>query len=342
MVTSIPKLQNVVILRSFAIMAVVLYHCYCPWLTAWNWADTPARPYYSFIMEVMLVGRMPLFVFVSGYLFSHLYIDRGKYHKFTSFIGNKFKRLLVPMLLFSGLMAVCLQRNYVEMIIGDNCYHLWFLKMLFWCFIVCWVIARFVRVVWIECLVLLLSAALMFMPFPELLGLSYFSKYFFFFIGGYMFYEHRCRMRFIYSKLIGGGIALAYVFLCIVCYVQYRSSTAGTYSDIIHTDRIVALSRYFIRPLSVLLSFILVDWFLVRRTRLITFFDSLNKLSYGIYLFHMLFIQLISKYFLTQAKGVFDSHYIVMPIVLFVTIFSLSAFLTYQLQSTSWGKWLIG
>lgn len=224
MVVSIPKLQNVIILRSFAIMAVVLYHCYSPWLTAWNWADTPARPYYSFIMEVMLVGRMPLFVFVSGYLFSHLFIDRGKYHEFTSFISNKFKRLLVPMLLFSGLMAVCLQRNYINLIIGDNCYHLWFLKMLFWCFIVCWSVAHYIHRAWIECSILFLSAVLMFIHFPELLGLSYFSKYFFFFVGGYLYYKYRNHMRLIYSNLMGGYRADIHNFMsCVLCPISVKS-----------------------------------------------------------------------------------------------------------------------
>lgn len=142
--TKIPKLHNIVVLRSFAIITVVLYHCYCPWMNAWNWVETPVRDIYSYVMEVMLVGRMPLFVFVSGYLFSHLYFDRNKYHDFIGFINNKFKRLLIPCFLFTGLMAICLGDNYFNLALYDG-YHLWFLKMLFWCFITAWFTINYIK-----------------------------------------------------------------------------------------------------------------------------------------------------------------------------------------------------
>lgn len=251
MSTSLPKLANVVILRSFAIMAVVLYHCYCPWLDAWNWINTPIRPIYSFFMEVMLVGRMPLFVFVSGYLFSHLYIDRGKYHHFIPFLNNKFKRLLIPLFLFSALMALCLNKNYINMIIGNDCYHLWFLKMLFWSFLICWVIASRIRSVFLDLLCLAISIALMFIPSPNILGLSQLSKYFVFFLGGYLFYKYRHNISFIYKRPFGISIFILYILLCGLCAIRYSENLPLAYSDIIHSDKIIVLSRYILRPIMI-------------------------------------------------------------------------------------------
>ena len=144
MAMSLPKLKNIVVLRSFAIITVVLYHCYCPWLYAWNWFECPLRGLYSYLFETVMVGRMPLFVCVSGYLFSHLLLDRGKYQSFSGFIKNKIKRLLIPCFTFTGLMCVCLHENYITAI-WQGGYHLWFLKMLFLCFITCWISSYFTK-----------------------------------------------------------------------------------------------------------------------------------------------------------------------------------------------------
>ena len=340
--SSLPKLQNVVILRSFAITAVVLYHCYCPWMYAWNWYVTPVRPFYSFIMDVMLVGRMPLFVFVSGYLFSHLYNDRKKYQDFIPFLSNKFKRLLVPCLLFTGLMAFCLKQNYFDMIIGSS-YHLWFLKMLFWCFMGTWCIAHYIRKIWIEDLILVVSIFMMFIHVPNILGFSQFFKYFFFFIGGYMFYKYRRNLIFIYNKRVGWCIILIYMILCLLCAIRYLKNPILASYDIIHSDHIVVLSRYVLRPIMILMAFILVDWFISKSAiSSKNIFNTLNKLSYGIYLFHMLMIQIIFKYLFEYTDRIFTVHYILAPLLMFVSIFLTSVFLTYLLQKTSWGKWLIG
>lgn len=342
--TTQPKLQNVIILRSFAIVAVVLYHCYCPWLYAWNWVETPARPIYSFIMEVMLVGRMPLFVFVSGYLFSHLYNDRGKYQRFMPFLNNKFKRLLVPLFLFAGLMCICLHQNYINAIVWNSGFHLWFLKMLFWSFVVCWFIARYVKYMYLEMCALAISVLIMFIPFPNIFELSQFSKYFAFFLSGYLFYKYRNHLLIITgSRLAGGGIMLIYIILCIVCLLRYKNNPQRAVEDIIHTDSIVAICRYVLRPVTVIMSFLLVDWVLSKRkTAIPKIFDSLNKMSYGIYLFHMLFIQLIYTYLLEYIKIALIQYYVLIPLLLFIIIFTVSAYLTHLLHKTKWGKWLIG
>ena len=337
------KLQNVIILRSFAIVAVVLYHCYCPWLYAWNWVESPARPIYSFIMEVLLVGRMPLFVFVSGYLFSHLYNDRGKYQNFIPFLKNKFKRLLTPLLLFAGLMSICLQKNYIDMIVGDGGFHLWFLKMLFWSFMACWLVAKYVKSTWLEIGVLAISVIMMFMPFPKILGLSQFSKYFVFFLGGYLFYKYRNNTGVVRKTTIIWWGGVAYITLCLVCLWQYLTNPQSAFQDIIHTNHLVAVSRDILRPITVIMAFMLIDAILAQYNKAIPkIFDSLNKMSYGIYLFHMLFIQLIAKYLWGQVEPFFIQHYVLTPVLLFIIIFTASAYMTHILHKTKWGIWLIG
>lgn len=99
------RLNNIIVLRAIATIAVVIFHCYCEWTTAGRF-QCPIGSIYEFIFRVVLIGRMPLFVFVSGYLFSHLILDRGKYTTFRGFVKNKFERLLVPFFVFSGILSL--------------------------------------------------------------------------------------------------------------------------------------------------------------------------------------------------------------------------------------------
>lgn len=339
--TKIPKLHNIVVLRSFAIITVVLYHCYCPWMNAWNWVETPVRDIYSYVMEVMLVGRMPLFVFVSGYLFSHLYFDRNKYHDFIGFINNKFKRLLIPCFLFTGLMAICLGDNYFNLALYDG-YHLWFLKMLFWCFITAWFTINYIK--WgVMALMLFLALIMMFFQPLPILGINQYFKYYFFFFGGTLFYRYKSKLSFIYSHKFGSVIILSYVCICAIVLLRYIAQPKITGGDIIHLDKVVAICRHILRPLTVLMAFILVDYLLKKKDGFVKHLDSINNLSYGIYLFHMLLIRLVGRYFLSSdMRYILSEHYLLSPLILFCIVFFTSAFISSILHKTCWGKWLIG
>lgn len=341
MSSKLPQLKNIIVLRSFAIIAVVLYHCYSPWLYAWDWYSCPIRGIYSFIMETFLVGRMPLFVCVSGYLFSHLYIDRGKYHSFPAFLSNKIKRLLVPCLLFTALMCLCLQDNYIEAVVGYG-YHLWFLKMLFLCFMTCWVCATYIQVLRYEIFLLIIAVIMMFISVPNYFGLGQYFKYYIFFYGGYLFYKYRERLQFLFSKTSFCIIFVSYLTLCVVCAKIYYLHPQEAIEDIIHTNKYIVIIRMVLRPLMILLAFVFVDLILHQGLMLEKIFVSLNKLSYGIYLFHMLFIQLIHKYFLSSTLGLAEEHYVITPLIYFIVITSISILLTSLLKRTKWGVYLIG
>lgn len=337
------KLQNIVILRSFAIIAVVLYHSYSPWLSSWNWYDCPVRNIYSYIFETALIGRMPLFVFVSGYLFSFLYITRGKYHNFIDFIQNKIKRLLVPCILFTGLLCVCLQVDYLHVFIYGG-YHLWFLKMLFLCFMTCWCIARYVRSLKLEMLLLLVSFLMTFTPFPNILGIHHYFKYFLFFYGGYLFSKYRNYLRIVYTKRFGTTILVSYLILCLVTGYEYIVNSHADIGTILYSNPILKICRIIMRPVMVISAFIIVEWFLRNKTshRLGEFCDGINKISYGIYLFHLLILECIHKYFNNTLNYIATEHYIITPLILFTISLFSSIYLTKFIRHFKWGIYIVG
>lgn len=339
--SGLPRLQNIVVLRSFAMIAVVLYHCYCPWLNAWDWYTTDARPLYSIIFETMLVGRMPLFVAVSGYLFAHLYIDRGKYHNFKSFLNNKFQRLLVPCILFSALMSIVLQDSYIENLLGMG-YHTWFLKMLFLCFMTAWMAGRYSKSATTDILLLCLAAAMVVLPDVPYLGIGQYFKYYIFFYLGFLMYKYREKLTFLHTKKSLAAMLILYCVLSLVAINRYLTHPDAAMSDIIHSDHTVAICRYLLRPLIIFIAFAIVDLFLRRRNAISAAFDTLNRYSYGIYLFHMLLLQTIYRYFLDRTLTFGREHEYAMPLILFAVVFTLSLSLTYLVSKWKYGKYLIG
>lgn len=332
------QLMNVVILRSLAIVMVVLYHCYCPWLKAWDWFPTPLRPTYSFIFECMLVGRMPLFASVSGYLFAHLFLDRGKYGTFGVFLKNKTRRLLIPCVLFLAIMCLCLQGNFIEELIGYG-YHLWFLKMLFVSFMITWLILKYVHKRW-DFLVLLLSVILAFTPSIHFFALEQFQKYYMFFYGGVLLYKYRESLKFLSSQ--NSVLILCLIYLSLLLLVLWRYLTGDPHGDIIHSDLIVVYLRIIIRVFFVLIAFSVVDYVIQNKREMsLPLLVKINKLSFGIYLFHFLYIKILYKYFYSTIINL-GSYDIIGPVIFFAFIMVLSIFSAILVNKTKWGAYLIG
>ncbi|HOY63488.1 MAG: Acyltransferase family protein [bacterium ADurb.Bin236] len=92
------RLNNIVALSSFGIFLVVFGHSYAN-LTLKD--DSFMRFMYS-LRSVIYSFHMPLFIFISGYLFLHTTNRAGRL-PFAGFVKKKFVRLLVPYLILSPL-----------------------------------------------------------------------------------------------------------------------------------------------------------------------------------------------------------------------------------------------
>lgn len=79
---------------------------------------------------------MPLFIMISGYLFFHLENDRGKYATFKDLFKNKFKLLIIPFYVFATVFMLTINDFFGKPYYSWRYQHLWFITMLFWCFIV--------------------------------------------------------------------------------------------------------------------------------------------------------------------------------------------------------------
>lgn len=191
------RLNDVVIIRSLAIIMVVAFHAYYMMMVEGHFPAS-AQMYHSMYFNLncmILQFRMPLFIFISGYLFSHLENDRGKYSTFKGLFTNKFKRLIIPFFVFATVFMISINNFSWRPYYAWGYEHLWFIPMLFWCFV-------FTRIqsfaVWSKSSLWkigMLSVFLVFNIIPQIqmpmLALPNFLKWYFWFYFGYQLYLKR-------------------------------------------------------------------------------------------------------------------------------------------------------
>lgn len=140
--------ENCTFVKTCLMFTVILYHSCVFWTGKWFVLPvaSPAVPLAYFARWINSF-HVYAFVLVSGYLFAFLKWNLEKYGDYKSFVLGKFKRLIVPYIFVSIAWAIP---------IGQLFYHhsfstlmkqyglatapsqLWFLIMLFWCFLVAW------------------------------------------------------------------------------------------------------------------------------------------------------------------------------------------------------------
>lgn len=187
------KLDEVSFIRPILIIMLVFYHAFIIHGGGWEtqipgfekieilkWADLLS---YSFMLET--------FVFISGYIFYFQIVELNRNHSIWKIAKKKFIRLLLPCWVFSIIYVVAYGHNgnifgtiyYIALGAG----HLWFLPMLFWCFIFGVVFRREVS---FKILPFLIIAALIsYNPLP--LRLNQVMYYFLFFYLGMLAYCYK-------------------------------------------------------------------------------------------------------------------------------------------------------
>ena len=192
--TSEKLLPDIVLVRLFLIAVLVLYHSMCPFTGGWGkfegQTDIPA---YGILGVILYSCLLETWVFVSGYVFGHQVKTKGEDAlSFRNCIWRKFKRLMIPSILFSILYCLIISpeefENSAHIIIYRTTRgygHLWFLPMLFWCFIFIFIFEK-LKISWKIILPALLISAVF--SKSDMLGFRFGNAtyYMFFFYLGYV------------------------------------------------------------------------------------------------------------------------------------------------------------
>lgn len=323
------RLTDISYLRTFAIIAIVLYHSFCPYMD-WKFVSSSYNPIYNSIFKVWFGARMPLFLFISGFLFSYLLFVKNKYNSFGGFVWNKTKRLLIPYIFFATL--IMLSHDKLSWVYLKNGYwHLWFLLTLFWCFVV----TRFLKkidyplfhilfLIAVTCLSLFVKTKIKF-------GINHFVFEYVYFFWGYVLARYRNKLTMFFEKKC---VILFFVSWLVLNFLRMYYGAFNMY--LMYASNITFI--FFVYGL--LQQLLQGGW--VKEN---LFVETMNKYSYGIYVFHAWLISLLflkGNFYSEWIYGRAIANPIAFPILLFVFVFGVSMLITHFLLKTKTGRFLIG
>ena len=330
------RLDYIALLRALAIIIVVAFHVNCfMYGGCFPESQEAYKETYFWFNQCLIINiAMPMFTFISGFLFNYLYSKGGKYRKFVQFAKNKFRRLWLPLIVFGSIFLVTTgNHDFYSLLVSCTYVHLWYLPVLFWCFIIAWLILRYVpnRKYRLMLLPLFFVVAALRLNLPYLFGIHGVPRWFWMFYMGIVFVD--------YEETISGAFKRFYLwipFLAIFLFVTYSFPTEYD---------VVTLHKLLVAPL--MMSSV---WYLFSRIRN---FDNIvckallniSRYSFGIYIFH---IWIIMYCVCNTSKRIFSlpelaaDHIFLFPTGLTVVVFGVSYLLTYLLLKTRAGRYLLG
>ena len=330
------RLKYVSAMRVMAMMMIVAFHSMLFYTGKWWVFGGPVIPLWVKVSSFLDAIDLPMFVFIAGFLFGHLYKFKGKYRDKRQFVIGKARRLLVPYLVW-GLFLVYVLPPYnhlADMLTGIS--HLWFLLMLFDVF-----------------LIAIASAHVLFREGPAFQWAIFFVGSILLFCAFHIFSTHHhflCLHSALYhlpAFVLGVGFA---------CLRLHSRITAKTASVVLVVALVCQSAYLFLCPVqtyfadyAILLmtgyaivasSFVLLGRtadFGPKASAIISHFD---KLSMGIYIFN----QIVINAFLGIPGTIpfLSEHYYVGVPIVFVVSFAVPWLLSWLFNRFRCLKWLIG
>lgn len=180
-------LTNVAVIRPVLIVLLVFYHAFAPYSGAWEpIEDCPAIRVYWWLDWLSYAFMLEMFVFISGYVFGFQVRTKGKEKlNAKNLLWGKFKRLMIPCMVFSLLYILLLgdiTQPITKTIYGlvNGVGHMWFLPMLFWCFVWIWVIELFQLKTKLMIPILFICSVVSTLPLPLRIGNAMYYMLFFY------------------------------------------------------------------------------------------------------------------------------------------------------------------
>jgi len=337
------RLDEVTLMRCILAILIVFMHAFTCYNHSWRapegFVDIPA---YKWLARTSFAFTLEAFVFISGYLFAFQRITLGKKTGFGALVANKLKRLMLPSIIFSAAyFAIFYQYkglgNLIYSIV-NGCGHMWFLPMLFWCFIGGWLLEQVkVKDVWkLLFLVCLNLFALISLP----LQLRSAAVYMVYFYAGVVVYKHKDEIKAVITpkRLLWGWI----LFVVLFAVLRPMHDVLASTGDVSKPVKLAMLAgknacRIVYASLGVMVFYCMVVYY-TQRHQLKPFTIKLASCCFGIYLFQQFVLQLL--YYKTNFPVIVGPYWL--PWCGFVIAVVVSYLLSALLLKTKTGKFLIG
>lgn len=276
----------------------------------------PRVPYINVYKDIFIVEeriQMPLFFFLSGFLFKHLQIQ-GRYSSFKELLEKKIKRLLVPYIIGGGVIYLtCPDEVRLNINPIDRILHLWFILTLFWCFLFQYGVNKITQNGFLSILIGMIMEILM-RQIPSILCINGLFSYFIYFTLAYSIPN--------INKLFDSNSVVSLSFGIFVIGALMCIHFEGRWTDSVFLKTLHHLAYFLTSISSILCIFGVFKKILYKSYLWIE--DILDRCSFGIYIVHYwIMINLISLPFIQELM---TDHYILYPLGMFI-ILSFSSLL---------------
>ena len=343
-------LYEVSIIRPLVIFLLVVTHSMAFFNGGWKVpAGVEHVETYRWISAFIAGFRIETIALVAGYVFAFQSIDLHRKYDFWPFARKKMKRLLVPALIFGtvyyfiflyGRESFSWGGFLMKLLSGVG--HLWFLPMLFWCFLCIWLIDR-KQPSEKRLIAVLAVLSIIPIPIPLPFGFHRFFHFMFYCYAGYLLYAHREQVL---AKLMNrksiSSLALIYCTLVVIELTVISKIGGGKNNlstlSVLHFGLSYA-NRFVYSCCGILALYLFVCRFTTRagfepRQWVI----SASKYCYGVYVYHQFIMYYLYEHTpMPQHVGSW-----LIPVVGLLVTFPLSYLLTWLSLRSRIGRYLIG
>lgn len=337
------RLDEVTLMRTILALLIVFMHSFTCYNGSWaqpaGYVDIPL---YKWLTRTSFAFTLEAFVFLSGYLFAFQRITLQRTDGFWKVTINKLKRLVLPSIIFSMLYFVLFFEykdlsNMVYSII-NGCGHMWYLPMLFWCFIGGWILEQMrIKDGWkMAFLISLNLISIITLP----LRLSNAFSFMVYFYAGFLFYKYADKIKSLITpkRLVLTWLVFAVLF---VVFRPLRDVLVTNTSQSVYLKFAVCVGNNACQLLYAsvgLIAFYGTAVYFTQRHQLSEATKKIAACCFGIYLFQQFILQLL--YYKTDFPLWVGPYWL--PWCGFVIAAVVSYILSDLLLRTKTGRFLIG
>ena len=343
-------LPNIIIIRLLLIFLLIVYHSFIVYIEGIWPEPRNFKPiiFYWWIANFSYSFLLELFVFISGYLFAYQLIELKKIFTYKRILLNKFKRLIIPSIVFSLFYLFLISeepfsKSFIcKLIAGAG--HMWFLPMLFWCFIFGYFSIN-LKIDDRLKMLLLFYLALFSIIIPNYFW-SYFRLkqscyYLFFFHLGFLGYKYRIqKYRMSLPQVCIGFITFLLIFVLLTLFKEFISSNWNISNGFENAAKLVCLRLCRIIPATfgcILVFLLITNW--TKNWKIISsFWASMSSLCFGVYLYQQFILQVL--YYKTDLSILVGPIWL--PLLSCLITLHLSILLSKLTMMTKVGRLLIG
>lgn len=343
-------LMDVVAIRLLLIFFLVFYHAFAIYLGTWESPyplssdKTVDFSFYYWLAKLSHGFQLEAMTFISGLLLGYTIKQYPERLNFNGCIIKKVKRILLPCIIFSVpyyIIFLDLSEPWCNIAysVFEGCGHLWYLPMIFWCFVFCYLIEKYFHFPIVPMTLIIAVISLLpleiYLPFR----LGYTTSFFVYFFMGYTLMKHEWSNKMVLSSKFCLSLILFYCTFGIVLHDVLLRWSVPNFPLLVF--RIISMRfLHFVSAVSMIVALYgianksIIQNFLSKHQSFIT----ISGYCYGVYIFQQFILKYL--YYKTSLPMIMDEA--TLPwIALIITLF-LSLALCHLTLKTKLGRFLIG